>query len=53
MDNNKKSLNLSKTKAMIFGEYKVNDGIQIQVENEQIEIVKETKLLGQILDNKN
>lgn len=36
---------------MIFGEYKVNDGIRTQVENEQTKIVKETKLLGLIRDN--
>lgn len=41
MDGNKLSLNLSKTIAMIFGNYKVNDRIQTQIENSKIEIVKE------------
>lgn len=36
MNSNKLSLNVSQTKAMIFGNYKVNDGTQIQVENEKL-----------------
>lgn len=42
MDGNKLSLNLSKTIAMIFGNYKVNDRIQTEIENLKNEIVKET-----------
>lgn len=52
MDSNKLSLNLNKTKAMTFGNYKYNSELQIKIEGVQIENVIENKFLGVIIDNK-
>lgn len=52
MDNNKLSLNLNKTKAMIFGNSTTKSELQIMIEGVQIENVNENKFLGVIIDSK-
>ncbi len=51
-DRNKLSLNLNKTKMMLFGNYRINIQVQIQVDGMQIERVNENKFLGVIIDEK-
>ena len=51
-DNNKLSLNLSKTKLMIFGNRKINHQAQVQIEGVDIERVHEIKFLGVIINDK-
>lgn len=51
-DINKLSLNLSKTKIMLFGKYKTNTQIQVQINGVHIERVFENKFLGVIIDDK-
>ncbi len=51
-DRNKLSLNLNKTKMMLFGNYRINIQVQIQVDGVQIERVNENKFLGVIIDEK-
>ena len=51
-DRNKLSLNLSKTKLMLFGYHKINTHALIQVDGVDIERVHENKFLGVILDEK-
>lgn len=52
MDNNKLSLNLNKTKAMFFGNYKVNSNLMLNIDNVEIEKVSEYKFLGVTADDK-
>ena len=51
-DRNKLSLNLSKTKYMIFGNRRIQTDIQLTIDNITIERVYENKFLGVILDHK-
>lgn len=51
-DKNKLSLNLGKTKLMLFGNHKENKWIQLQIQGVNIEMVKENKFLGVIIDEK-
>ena len=51
-DRNKLSLNLSKTKMMLFSNHKTNIQVKIQVEGVEIERVSENKFLGVIIDEK-
>ena len=51
-DINKLSLNLSKTKFMIFSNYKLDNQVNIQVDGVEIERVSENKFLGVIIDDK-
>ncbi len=52
-DRNKLSLNLSKTKIVLFGNYKINAQVHIQVDGVDTERVSESKFLGVITDEKN
>ena len=52
MDTNKLSLNLNKTKAMMFGNSKTNPKLQIMIGGVHIENVDENKFLGVIIDRK-
>ncbi len=49
---NKLSLNISKTKIMLFGKYKINPLVELKIDNVKIERVCENKFLGVILDHK-
>lgn len=49
---NKLSLNLSKTKAMMFGNVESKSNPQIMIDGVQIETVNENTFLGVIIDNK-
>ena len=49
---NKLSLNLTKTKCMVFGNRKINTEIQLIIDNNIIERVYENKFLGVIVDHK-
>lgn len=49
-DGNKLSLNLNKTKAVFLGNSRTNTQTQIQLDGVNIEIVKEMKFLGVIID---
>ncbi|KAF7656200.1 hypothetical protein LDENG_00045130 [Lucifuga dentata] len=51
-DINKLSLNLKKTKIMLFGNGKVTTNVQVMIDNVYIESVYENKFLGVILDHK-
>lgn len=51
-DKNKLSLNLSKTKFMIFDNSKSRQSFQLKIENVEIERVYEMKFLGVIIDDK-
>lgn len=51
-DLNKLSLNLNKTKLMLFTNRNVNIPVQVTVNEVNIELVQETKFLGVILDDK-
>ena len=51
-DRNKLSLNLSKTKFMIFGNRNKNDEIQLEIDEVRIERVYEIKFLGVIIDHR-
>ncbi len=51
-DRNKLSLTLSKTKIRLFGNYKINAQLHIQVDGVDIERVSESKFLGVIIDEK-
>lgn len=51
-DLNKLSLNVKKTKLMIFGNRKINSEVNVMIDNIVIERVFETKFLGVILDHK-
>lgn len=51
-DKNKLSLNLSKTKIMLFGKNKTNTQIQVQIDGIIIERVFDNKFLGVIIDDK-
>ena len=51
-DRNKLSLNLSKTKIMLFSNSKINTQITMQVDDVEIERVSENKFLGVIIDEK-
>ena len=50
-DKNKISLNLSKTKIMLFGKYKTNTQIQEQIDGFIIERIFENKFLGVTIDD--
>ena len=45
-DSNKLSLNLNKTKYMIFGNCTINTDVKIVIDNKKIERVYESKFLG-------
>ena len=49
---NKLSLNLNKTKIMLFGKHKSNINVKLVIDGVNIERVKETKFLGVIIDEK-
>ena len=51
-DRNKLSLNLSKTKCMVFGNRQIPADIQLTIDNIKIERVYENKFLGVILDHR-
>ncbi len=51
-DGNKLSLNLNKTKFMIFAKWKIDTQVQIKIDHVIINRVSETKFLGVILDHK-
>ena len=51
-DVNKLSLNISKTKFMIFGNRKTDTVVKLRIEDTEIERVFETKFLGVIMDHK-
>ena len=51
-DRNKLSLNLSKTKFMIFSNLKIDSEVSIKVDGIEIERVFENKFLGVIIDDK-
>lgn len=51
LDTNKLSLNINKTKAMMFGNPKTNTGLSVFIEGKQIENVCENKFLGVIIDH--
>ena len=51
-DTNKLSLNLSKTKFMIFGNRKIGENIHVEIEDVVIDRVYENKFLGVMLDHK-
>lgn len=51
-DINKLSLNLSKTKFIIFGNCKINKMVKLKFESVDIECVYENKFLGITVDNK-
>ena len=51
-DRNKLSLNLSKTKYMIFGTRRINEQSTIKIRGMEIERVHENKFLGVIIDDK-
>jgi len=52
LNKNKLSLNLSKTKYMIFGNKKINHHARVQIGGVDIEKVYETKFLGVIINDK-
>ena len=52
LDKNKLSLNLNKTKIMLFGNCKIHNQIQVQIDGVNIERVNENKFLGVIIDDK-
>lgn len=52
IDRNKLSLTLNKTKIMLFGNHRINEQVQIQIDGVQIERVHENKFLGVIIDEK-
>lgn len=49
---NKLSLNLKKTKLMVFGNRKINIKVKMMIDDATIERVYENKFLGVILDHK-
>lgn len=51
-DVNKLSLNLNKTKFIVFGNRQINQNIQIMIENVKIERVFDNKFLGVVIDHK-
>ena len=51
-DRNKLSLNLNKTKIMIFGNCKKSENIEVQIEGVNLERVYENKFLVAIIDDK-
>ena len=51
LHSNRLSLNIKKTHIMVFGKGGNNHSIDIKIEGIQLDIVKETKFLGIILDN--
>lgn len=51
-DKNKQSLNLCKTKIMIFGNRKLNHPAQVQIDGVETERVHKIKFLGVIIDDK-
>ncbi len=51
-NSNKLSLNLNKSKVILFGNNKINTQINIQIDGVIIERVKEIKFLGTIIDEK-
>ena len=51
-DNNKLSLNLTKTKFMVFGNRAINPELELKINNIEIERVYENKFLGVVLDHK-
>lgn len=51
-DSNRLSLNLGKTKIMLFGNCRMNTQLKINVEGVEIERVHEIKFLGVIIDDK-
>lgn len=50
-DRNKQSLNLNKTKMMLFGYGKNNSQVQILIDGVQIERINEITFLGVIIDD--
>lgn len=52
MDSNKLSLNLDKTKAILFGNYMSKTDKTIEIEGIQIDYVSEIKFLGVTIDNR-
>ena len=51
-DKNKLSLNLAKTKLMLFSNHKIDNQVNIQLDGVEIERVSENKFLGVIIDDK-
>ena len=51
-DRNKLSLNLTKTTFMLFGNNRISEHIQVQIEGIKLERVHETKFLGILIDDK-
>ncbi len=51
-DDNRLSLNLSKTKFIIFSNRQSNNKVKLMINNEEIERVYENKFLGVIIDHK-
>ena len=51
-DINKLSLNVSKTKFIVFGNRKVHDEVTLKIDDVEIERVAENKFLGVIIDKK-
>ncbi|XDV44073.1 hypothetical protein PO909_012422 [Leuciscus waleckii] len=51
-DSNKLSLNLNKTKFMVFGNRNINTDVRLVTDNQIIERVYEYKFLGVVLDHK-
>uniref|UniRef100_A0A3Q3EUW8 Reverse transcriptase domain-containing protein n=1 Tax=Labrus bergylta TaxID=56723 RepID=A0A3Q3EUW8_9LABR len=51
-DNNKLSLNLSKTKIMLFGNCKLNNDVNVKIDGVNIERVYVNKFLGVTIDHK-
>ncbi len=51
-DVNKLSLNISKTKFIIFGNRPINQRVQIIIDNVEVERVFENKFLGVVIDHK-
>ena len=51
-DVNKLSLNVSKTKFIVFGNRSINQRVQITIDNVEVERVFENKFLGVVIDHK-
>lgn len=51
-NSNKLSLNLNKTKFMIFGNRKINTTVYMEIDNIEVERVYEIKFLGVLIDHK-
>lgn len=51
-NDNKLSLNLKKTKLMLFGNKKIDVDVKLKIDNQDIELVKQHNFLGVTLDHK-